>query len=458
MVGVVAIILAVHDIPLARHLAQVERDRLVTQYERDAFILAGKSEESLDSGTTHTNQELIARVQRYAAAEGVEVVITDSRSVAQISSDASKVDSSMDNRAEVAAAIRQLEPQVGQRYSSTLGSNLFYVAVPVLSGDHVVGAVRISSPEGVVNDRIRSRLTGLGAVAAISLLMTVFVAWVIARSVTKPIDDLEDVTNRLAEGHLAARASIDEGPPEVIGLARSFNTMAGRLQQLVDRQRAFAGDASHQLRTPLTALRLRLEQLSSQLGDRPAEADAVQDALDETDRLRRMIEGLLALSRAEGSSAGVVAVDVAQIAQERVEYWQPLAEEREVEMVYDGVASAPGTAIEGAVEQVVDNLVDNALDVSPPGSRLTVRVSRDENRIVEIHVIDEGPGLSTDDRSHAFERFWRSPQASAGGSGLGLAIVDQLVSASGGTRELAAAPSGGVDAVVRFPARKSLSA
>jgi signal transduction histidine kinase len=223
--------------------------------------------------------------------------------------------------------------------------------------------------------------------------------------------------------------------------------MANRLALLVERQRALAGTTSHQLRTPLTALRLRLERLAEEVGDDPHLAESVGESLAETDRLRRMIEGLLALSRADDAAAAVVTADLAAVLRERAEYWKPLADERGVTIDVEVPAVATVSVVAGALEQIVDNLVDNALEVSPEGS--TVRLAAvPVGRVVELHVADEGPGLSEPERDQAFERFWRGDDAAPGGSGLGLAIVQQLVAAGNGRAELRASPSGGLDAVV----------
>lgn len=449
MVGVVALVLAVHDIPLANHLERVERDRLVTKYERDAFIIAGRMEEGLEDGSTANSPGLRAIVIRYAAKEAVEVVVTDSDAIAVISSDAGKVGDDFSNRPEIVATLELGDPQTGERFSTTLGTDLFYVAVPVLSGNARVGAIRITAPDEVVSERVASRIRGLLVVALLSLFIASAVAWLVARSVTRPLRRLEAATDRLAGGDLSARADDADGPGEVRALAGSFNSMASRLEQLVERQRAFAGTASHQLRTPLTALRLRLEQLSVEVADEPEALDSVDRALEETDRLHRMIEGLLALTRAEDAAVGPVAVDLSTAVIERAEHWGPLADERQVVVETDVPPRVSVLAVPGAVEQIVDNLVDNALEVSPPGSRLVLSVVPD-GAVTELHVIDEGPGLSPVERDQAFERFWRAEDAPVGGSGLGLAIVHQLVAAGDGTADLRAAPSGGVEAVVRF--------
>ena len=451
VVGMVALVLVVHDVPLANHLERVERDRIVTRYERDAFIMAGRTEEALEGGTASSEPGLGALVARYASEEDVEVVVTDADAVGVLSSDPTKVGEDFSNRPEIVDALTLGAPKSGERYSDTLGADLFYVAVPVLSGEERVGTVRISVLEEVVSDRVASQIRLLLVVALLSLAIAVGVAWVFARSVTRPLRRLEATTDRLASGDLTARADEAQGPDEVRALAGSFNAMAGRLEQLVERQRSFAGTASHQLRTPLTALRLRLEQVAMQIDGAGEVAGAVESALVETDRLHRMIEGLLALTRAEDAMTEPVAVDLSRSVGERADHWRPLADERDVTIQASVPAGVVVRALPGAVDQVLDNLIDNALEVSPRGSSLTISVVTDGD-LAELHVVDEGPGMPASDRERAFERFWRAEGAPVGGSGLGLAIVHQLVTAGGGTVELREAPTGGIDAVVAFRA------
>ncbi len=172
-------------------------------------------------------------------------------------------------------------------------------------------------------------------------------------------------------------------------------------------------------------------------------------AVAETDRLRRMIEGLLLLSRAEDAAVAPEAVVLSTIVEDRAAYWEPLAAERSVVISWDAPPAVDVRAVPGGLEQIIDNLVDNALDVAPAES--TIRISALlVGANVEVHVIDEGPGLSEDDRDRAFDRFWRGEHAAPGGSGLGLSIVRQLAEAAGGWAELRAAPQGGIDAVVGF--------
>ncbi|HYA08054.1 MAG TPA: HAMP domain-containing sensor histidine kinase, partial [Gaiellaceae bacterium] len=211
-------------------------------------------------------------------------------------------------------------------------------------------------------------------------------------------------------------------------------------------QDEFVADASHELRTPLTALRLRLENLERGLdGDERRDADA---ALHEVERLSQMVEGLLALARADAGATPAVRVDAAAVVRERVSTWRALADERGLTLAADADGTVTVRASPERLAQVLDNLVANALDHAPAGTTVTVS-ARVAAQWAELHVQDEGPGMTPEQRARAFDRFWRAGSG-AGGSGLGLAIVRRLVEADEGEVELADAPGGGLDAVVRL--------
>ncbi len=210
----------------------------------------------------------------------------------------------------------------------------------------------------------------------------------------------------------------------------------------------------------MTALRLRLENLEQEISDDEAIGDLVA-ATAETRRLSRLVDGLLTLARADQPSTGADRqnVDLGDALQERIDSWRPVAEEFELSLIGDVPRIAARTNPD-RLAQVVDNLLANAIDASSPGDELRVHVARSpDRRWVEVHVVDQGPGLSADQRRRAFDRFWRGdPSATVGsddggrlgGTGLGLAIVRQLVVADGGEVELTEAADGGIDAVVRL--------
>jgi signal transduction histidine kinase len=351
------------------------------------------------------------------------------------------------SRPEIARALAG-EIATGTRFSHTLGTNLLYVAVPVASSGVVHGAVRITYPTSTVDARIRRYWLALAAIAAIVLALAAAVGLVLARSTTRPLREVEEAAEAAGGGDLTARAPVGSGPGEVRALAATFNEMVARLDQLVDSQRAFVGDASHQLRTPLTALRLRLENLEA--GVDGANRDELDGALAEVDRLSRLVDGLLALARADAGAEASAPLDVRAAILERLEAWRALAEERRVRLEAAVEGDPWARAAPDRIEQVLDNLLSNAIDASPGDAAVEVS-ARGDGDWVELHVRDDGPGMSAEQRERAFDRFWRGGSGESG-SGLGLAIVRRLVVSDGGTVELRDGPSGGLDAVVRLRA------
>ncbi|MFM2047264.1 MAG: hypothetical protein RL383_1341 [Actinomycetota bacterium] len=444
-----ALIVIVFSVPLASYVSRVERDRLVTALERDAFILAGHAASSL-AGDTITS--LDPYVAEFDAASDARAVVTDADGRLIATNDPGEtVGTNFVNRPEVAAALEG-SPAEGERESVTLGEVLVYVAVPVLSGDTVVGSVRLSYPKSVVDSKVRARIMGVVGAGGIALISAVIVAVLVGSALARPITRLREVTDDLSRGNFSSTADETNGPPEVRELARGFNEMSRRLSLMIRGQRQFAGDVSHQLRTPLTALRLRLEQAESDSASGRPVGAALEAAVAETDRLSALVEQLLALARLEGASAPRERVDASAAVEARCEMWAPLAEEMDIRLVVTTDGAGGCLVVPGGIEQVIDNYLDNAVSVSPRGSSIEVAVRRDGGW-VEVSVSDSGPGLTDEQRERAFERFWRGP-ASTGesGSGLGLAVVRQIATASGGHVRLDAAESGGVRAVAQFVA------
>ena len=452
MVGLVGVVLIAHDVPLALHLSQIERDRLTTAIERDAFTIGGKISPTLPLEDPERRSAINAVLDEYLQSKSGTIVVVDSNGYLLSSTDPS-VTPGTDyvGRPEIATALLG-DPSSGTRLSNTLGGDLVYVAVPVLSGAEVLGAVRITFPKSVLDKSVRDQLQGLLLAASVSIAMAIVVALVFARTVSKPLDKLRATTDFLASGDLTATA-LEEGPGETRQLARSFNAMAKRLGGLIDRQRAFAGDASHQIRTPLTALRLRLEQAGELIASSPELAQVhIDEALNETDRLTHLTEQLLRLARAEGAVLEKENIDVSEIVRDRAQEWQYLADEHEVEIIVQAPDSLMINANQLAIREIIDNYMDNALEVAPPKSQITLTILALVDS-VEIVVSDSGRGMSLQQRERAFDRFWRADADSnrRTGSGLGLAIVAQLAQASGLRVELRESPTGGVDAVVGIP-------
>jgi len=427
-------------VPLGRTFASRERDRLLRDIEQDATVIAGLSEDALEANTL---PDIAPTLSAYAADPGGRILVVDSsgRSVADSDTE-SPIGTSFRNRPEIMSAIQGQRAE-GRRYSATLDADLLYVAVPVASSGVVHGAVRITYPSSTLDDRVRSAWLGLGVLAAIVAAAVTLVGLALASLVTRPVDRLKQAARQIADGDLAARAPTDAGAPELRELALVFNETAARQQELLEAQRDFVGDASHQLRTPLAAIRLQLENIEAVV---PIEVQpAIAAVRAETARLSRISEGLLALTRAS-ETPETRPTDLADVLAERDAIWAPIAEDAGIRL---DISTPPiwVDAAPGALEQILDNLIDNALDCAPGGSEVRVNATTVDGH-VELHVTDQGPGLSEEQRDRAFDRFWRGPSAAPGGTGLGLAIVARLAAQCGATAQLRSGVAGGLDAVI----------
>ena len=436
--GLLAMVLLAQDVPLASYLRRVEKERQFASLERDAFILAGQSETLLaNENTSSASIDLQQTITGYSKLGGARVVITDALGRVVVATDATDKpgDDFLTNRPEIATALTGTATQ-GQRESVKAGGVLLYVAVPVLSGADSVGAVRITYPASVIDDRAAQKTNGLLAVFGISLAGAALAALFMANTITSPLRRLKRTTEHVAAGDFSIRAATDEGPPEIRSLARSFNAMTEQTSRLIERQRSFAGDASHQLRTPLTALRLQLERGAALIDIDPEGArERIEAAGAETERLQRLVEGLLMIARADGSMPAAELLDVGAIARERAEVWTPLAEERDIALVVHVLPGLYARTVHSSIEQIVDNYIDNALNVSEPGSTITVTAQRSQDQVI-VNVVDEGPGMSPEHLPRAFDRFWQAPDAAHGGSGIGLAVVQHLATLGGASVEL----------------------
>jgi signal transduction histidine kinase len=450
--------LLTQDIPLASYIRTIEEGRVFADLERDAFILAGGAVRTLetDSNGSVAAQQLRAGLTTafdlYAKDKSAEVVLVNPKGRLVLSTDSAAVEGSdYTNRPEIPQALSG-KPASGQRYSHTAKLSLAYVAVPVISGGDTLGALRITMPATSIHDRINRKMRGLIIVVLISLTGAVMSALLLTSWITRPVRRLQRSTEAFANGEELGEAAIDEGPPEVRALARSFNTMTTRITGLMQQQRSFTGDASHQLRTPLTALRLQLERAAAMIDDDPERArERIEAASLETERLQRLVEGLLMMARSEGTRYELVDVDVTAIVNERAEVWEPLAAERGVWLLTSAAPNLHIRAVPNAIEQIIDNYVDNALGVVKEGDTITIAATA-ADRTVSVHVIDDGPGMQPDHLARAFDRFWRAPDARQGGSGIGLAVVQQLAKISGGRAELRnRTDRSGLDASAVFP-------
>jgi signal transduction histidine kinase len=327
-----------------------------------------------------------------------------------------------------------------RRASETLGETILATAVPVVRGRTRLGVVRITQSVDAVGRATRRATLGLVAIGLLVLVLGLAAGGLIAGQVAGPVRRLDAAARRVAEGDLAARAKV-EGSAEQQRLARTFNDMTARLERLVASQREFVADASHQLRTPLSGLRLRLEEARASTADADAQAE-IDAGLAELDRLSAMVSELLVLSHAGEVDAPAERVDLADAARRAVARWHGTDGGR----FAAAGGPAEGFAPRADLDRALDALIENALHYGNGDVEVRARPGA-------VEILDRGPGLSADDLGAVFERFHRGAAGRAGpaGTGLGLPIARELARRWGGEVTLANRDGGGARATVTVP-------
>jgi signal transduction histidine kinase len=431
-------------VPLALSLRDRVDAEVHSQALSQADVVAATSAELLSPPST---AELGALVRSSGASVRGRVLIVNARGVVLADNAGSgALGSSYASRPEIAAALRGGAVQT-QRASHSLGENILATAVPVLHGGSTIGAVRITQSVAAVQHAVRSTVAKLGLVAGTVLLLGLLAGSVIARQVALPLRRLEAAARLLASGDLTARAIV-EGSSEQRSLGSSFNEMADRVQRMIGAQREFVADASHQLRTPLTALRLRLEEARAG-GVSEGVAAELDAGTAEVDRLAAIVDELLVLSRAEDRELRGESIDLADAVRRAVGRWRAAADARETELSMDGACVGTAWCAAADLDRALDVLIENALCYSPPGGVVTLAAADGT-----IEVRDRGPGLAPGEEELVFERFHRGSAGRSGpaGSGLGLAIARTLARAWRGEARLCNRPGGGAVALLEFPA------
>ncbi|MDT3440623.1 HAMP domain-containing sensor histidine kinase [Pseudofrankia sp. BMG5.37] len=496
--------LAALGVPLGRSVAQSQQQQMFVDRLADTSRFAGIAGQA---PAGDGDQELRDELTHYEQLYGIAAVVVDLNEDVRAASSPG-----------VDARVEELRPALqgalrGRR-SSDPGQiwpwqdRPLVVAEPVVSGRDVVGAAVTISPTGRLSGRILRWWLWLLAAAVVVTCLWVGAAVRLTRWVLRPVHDLGLVTHEIATGRLSARVLGSAGPLELRRLTLSFNEMAGHVEDAVEAQRAFVADASHQLRNPLSALLLRIENLAMDLPDQWQEE--VGETRVEARRLVRVLDEMLALARAEHHVARPEKIDVRAVVDERVAAWRPMGDARGVSVDVTGLTSVSAVTDVDALEGALDAVLDNALKFSPLDSTVTVTVSlgpdgpdgpdgpggpgaagdapgpdaardgggqtaRDATLLaahlptvaatrpvarhlgepagdVFIRVSDQGPGVTVDELASIGRRFWRSRRnVNIGGSGLGLSIATTLLAASGGDIRYALGEPAGLVVTLRLP-------
>ena len=432
-------------VPLAVSVDRRAKDAFSARIDSQAQVVAASLGGSPTPGETLAGAR--AAVARYGRETDARVVVTDRRG--RLIADSSKsrpaaVDFDTPGRPEIADALAGRSARL-VRHSTDLGSDIVVVAYPILDKGSVTGAVRLSQPVAAVDSRVHRSWLAIAGIGTLVALVGLVVAWILATSLVRPLRSLRATAARLGAGDLEARAP-EDGARDIADVARALNAMADELTGMIEAQREFVGNASHQLRTPLTGLRLRLEGLAA---DAPDSVDTAA-ALVEVERLSGLVSDLLVLARAGVRPEAEGRSDLAELATAAVARWRQVAGEHGQSLSLDVPGHELAVAADAAdVAAVLDNLIENAIVYCPPGSSIEVSVAAGGL----LTVADDGPGIDPADAGRVFDRFYRGRTGRDvhAGTGLGLAIVRDLTARWRGTVELdPGAP--GTRVLVRLPA------
>ena len=328
-------------------------------------------------------------------------------------------------------------------------------AAPIYDEGEVVGVLVYISRAQEIYESLRAirtqMLLWMLAVAAAALLMSMFVV----RTITRPIGELSAGISRMSRGDLSSRVEV-RGKNEFAQLASAFNSMSEKLERLDMARNQFVSNASHELKTPLSTMKILLESLLYQENYDPAmQKEFLSDINKEIDRLNRIVSDLLTLVNIDGGGMrlNLSEVRLRDVVTEQVKRLSPLARERGIELscLIRDPCETVGDSIK--LQQVVYNVIDNAIKYTPRGGEVSVEVSRNGKRAL-ISVHDTGIGIPQEDLPHIFDRFYRVDKARSretGGTGLGLSIVKQIVLLHGGDITAQSEESKGSTFIIELP-------
>ncbi|RAG84709.1 histidine kinase [Streptacidiphilus pinicola] len=456
LLALLACVLVALGVPLAASEAQREQQRVVVDRIDDAARFAALAQnpfgQSESSAASEQKRTLAAQLRRYHDVYGISVGVFDLGGHARYaypSSWTSALDgASAEPFREALDGRRSHDP--AQVWPWQGADARLVIASPVVWDGDVVAVVVTESPTDGLRERVWSAWLWLIGGEAFAVLFAVGVAVALTRWVLRPVHDLDKVTHDIATGRLASRVAPAGGPPELRRLARSFNEMVDHVELVLDQQRAFVADASHQLRNPLSALMLRVEVLGMELPE--GHEEEMGGVRVEGRRLAQVLDDLLGLARAENARPAAQSCEVGRLAADRVEGWQAYARERGVALEFTAPDSPlPALADPVGLGSALDAVLDNALKFTPAGGTVRVETVAAGAEVL-IRVTDGGPGLDEDELARIGDRFWRSPRhQNTEGSGLGLSIARALLTANGGGLGFAAQEPSGLTVTVSLP-------
>lgn len=349
---------------------------------------------------------------------------------------------------------------------SKIVAGRLYTAVPVIhEGRSILGIIQVDSSLDSVNARLTTRWLALSGAAGAALLLALGIALWLAARLTRPLSELRGVAQQMSEGQLDARVAIGDTAEELTSLGATFNHMAEQIEGMIQEQRDFVANASHELRAPLAAMKLRAEALADQSVSGARAQRYALDINDQVGQLAQLVNDLLQLSRAESGVFTVPEQPICVIDEldTCIRAIQPRLALKHQQFEADLSEDIPNLYIyPNDLAIMVGNLLDNAIKYTPDGGKISLTTSCDTNTL-EISIRDNGEGIPPEDLPRISERFFRVDRAhthNIPGVGLGLALAAAVVRQYNGVLRIASSgiPGEGTHASIGLPIRSSLQA
>ncbi len=452
--------------------------------ELEAVIVANALHDPIEKwreGEAHEGRPLDALVRSYAESVDARITIVDSDLQVLLSSDEAVPIHFEHDHPEIVAAQSGGE-QHDIRWDEWRYEERLFVAAPIVKEEgEVEGIVQVSVPMAPVYAEIRRTWANLLMAGAVLLAATVLVSLLMARQIAGPIRNLTAVTEAVAAGNLDQKVT-PAGPDEIQRLGRAFNRMAEQVREMLARQQSFVANAAHELRSPLTGLRLRIEMLQRHGQNSPELTDRYLRQMEhEVEHLRRLVDHLLVLSRLdEGQEPPRTPLDLAPILYELADEMGPLIQAAGLHLEVNVPPHLPAVVTNAdPIRMVVRNLLDNAIKYTPAGGHITLHAAADHQPsnganskrgslqltsgrrnsqgacTVLIQVSDTGPGIPAEHLPHIFDRFYRVDKTRSrgqSGAGLGLSLVRSIVETHGGEIRVESEPGVGSTFTICLPA------
>jgi len=430
LAGALALFGAASYIGLERYLQKSLEESLIKQAQSIGDVLIVNINQSGEDYvnneiTEHYSPEINGRFIRVTRADGKQIFLSGVPK-----------DGTFDP-ARVPAPQLPVSQPFSHEVEMSDGHELLLHTLPYQARDGSRFLIEVAAPY----NQIESVLRGLVVTFALGLPLIVALAisggYVLMRRALHPVDEIRQKAAQITSRNLSERVPVVHTGDELERLATDLNRMIERLEQSFQQINRFSADASHELRTPLTVLQGELESIAQGSQRLPVDVrDTIGSALEETQRLAKIVENLLAISRLEAGEARgqLERLDVAELARSTADQMRLLAEEKHIALDCDGTEPVEVEADPVRLKQVVVNLLDNAIKYTPRGGTVSVSVRRRDNHAI-LQVADTGIGISPADVPHIFDRFYRADKARSrqmGGTGLGLSIVRSICLAHGG--------------------------